>query len=159
MRLLTSTDLALRVLMRLSAEPDKRVNTDLMARELAVSRHHLQKIVQYLTQAGLVRTIRGVRGGVILARAPSEIRVGEVVRGHERDQSLVECFRADGGACRLLPHCRLRGMLAGAQTAFYQHLDRFTLADCFGAAHLPVAQRSTAERRPRSLPRRPLTRR
>ena len=30
---------------------------------------------------------------------------------HERDQPLVECFRADGGACTLLPCCRLRFIL------------------------------------------------
>jgi len=68
MRLLTSTDVALRVLMRLSAEPDEHISTDVLARELAVSRNHLHKIVQYLTHVGLVRTIRGARGGVMLAR-------------------------------------------------------------------------------------------
>jgi Rrf2 family nitric oxide-sensitive transcriptional repressor len=126
MRLLTSTDVALRVLMRLSAEPDEHVSTDVLARELAVSRNHLHKIVQYLTQVSLVRTIRGARGGVMLARPAREIRVGEVVRGHEQDQALVECFRPDG-VCTLLPRCRLRGMLAAAKDAFYRHLDQYTL--------------------------------
>ncbi len=68
MRLLTSTDFALRVLMRLSATPDAHVSTDALARELVISRNHLHKIVQYLTEAGLARTIRGARGGVMLAR-------------------------------------------------------------------------------------------
>lgn len=130
MRLLTSTDFALRVLMRLSATPDRHLSTDELARELVVSRHHLHKIVQYLTEAGLVRTIRGARGGVMLARPANSIKVGEVIRSHEHDQALVECFRPDGGACNLLPRCRLRGMLSAARNAFYQHLDRYTLADC-----------------------------
>ena len=99
MRLLASTDFALRVLMRLAATPEAHVSTDTLARELVISRNHLHKIVQYLTEAGLVRTIRGARGGVILARSASEIKVGEVIRNHEQDQALVECFRADGGAC------------------------------------------------------------
>jgi Rrf2 family nitric oxide-sensitive transcriptional repressor len=144
MRLLTSTDLALRVLMRLSAAPDEHINTDVLARELAVSRHHLHKIVQYLTEEGLVRTIRGARGGAMLAQPAGEIRVGEVVRNHEQDQALVECFRPDGGACTLLPRCRLRGMLASAKDAFYQHLDRYTLADCLAGSS------SSAHERPRS---------
>ncbi len=76
MRLLTSTDLALRVLMRLSAAPDAHLSTDALARELAVSRNHLHKIIQYLTEAGLVRTIRGARGGVMLARPADQIRIG-----------------------------------------------------------------------------------
>ena len=79
--MLTSTDLSLRVLMRLSAAPDEHVNTEVLARELAVSRHHLHKIVRYLTEVGLVRTIRGARGGVMLAQPASEIRVGKFIRG------------------------------------------------------------------------------
>ncbi len=129
MRLLTSTDLALRLLMRLSAAPDTHLSTEALARELVLSRNHLHKIVQYLADAGLVRTIRGARGGVMLGRPASEIRVGEVVRAHEEDQALVECFRPDG-ACVLLPCCGLRGMLAGAKDAFYRHLNQYTLADC-----------------------------
>ena len=148
MRLLVSTDLALRVLMRLAAAPDEHVSTDVLARELVVSRNHLHKIVQYLTEARLVRTVRGPRGGAKLARAAAEIRVGDVVRAHEEDQALVECFRLDGGACTLLPRCRLRGMLAAAKDVFYRHLDQYTLADCIGRATLP-APRSAGRKRPR----------
>jgi len=134
MRLLTSTDVALRVLMRLSIAPETHISTDTLARELVVSRNHLHKIVQFLTEMGLVRTIRGARGGVMLARPASEIGVGEVIRRNEQDQALVECFRADGGACTLLPRCRLRRMLAAAKSVFYQYLDQYTLADCFAGS-------------------------
>jgi Rrf2 family nitric oxide-sensitive transcriptional repressor len=138
MRLLTSTDFALRVLMRLAATPEEHVSTDTLARELVISRNHLHKIVQYLTEAGLVRTIRGARGGVMLARPASEIKVGEVIRNHEQDQALVECFRADG-ACTLLPRCRLRGMLDAAKNVFYKYLDQYTLAQCLAGPGLAFA--------------------
>ena len=150
MRLLTSTDFALRVLMRLSATPDTHASTDALARELIISRHHLHKIVQYLNEAGLVRTIRGARGGVMLARPAREIKVGDVVRSHEQDQALVECFRADGGACNLLPRCRLRGMLDGAKNAFYAHLDRYTLADCLAGPALTARGQPERKRQRRS---------
>jgi len=161
MRLLTSTDFVLRVLMRLSATPDTHASTDELARQLVISRHHLHKIVQYLTEAGLVRTIRGARGGVMLARPARDIKVGDVIRSHEQDQVLVECFRPDGGACMLLPRCRLRGMLDGAKNAFYAHLDRYTLADCLsGAATFVNAPAGRKGRRtlarsapPRRMPR------
>jgi Rrf2 family nitric oxide-sensitive transcriptional repressor len=152
MRLLESTDLALRVLMRLSAAPDRHFSTDVLSRELLVSRNHLHKIVQFLTEEGLVRTIRGARGGVMLARPATEIRVGAVVRGHEDDQALVECFRADGGSCTLLARCRLRGMLASAKEMFYRHLDQYTLADCLGGPLAPLAL--PAAKRPRRRARR-----
>ena len=89
MQLLFSTDLALRTLIRLSAEPERHLSTELLARELCVSRHHLQKVVQSLTDAGFLRTIRGVKGGVMLAKPPDEIRVGEVARHQEREQAIA----------------------------------------------------------------------
>jgi len=141
MKLLTSTDYALRVLMRLASTPETHMSIDALAHELAVSRHHLHKIVQFLTKVGLVRTIRGARGGVMLARPASQINLGAVIRRHEKDQALVECFRYDGGACTLLPRCRLRGILKAAKDSFYEHLDRYTLADCFVGPCPPARQR------------------
>ena len=152
MRLLTSTDFALRVLMRLAATPEAHLSTDALARELVISRNHLHKIVQYLTEAGLVRTIRGARGGVMLARPASEIKVGEVIRSHEQDQALVECFRPDGGACTLLPRCHLKGMLNTAKNGFYQYLDQYTLADCLAGEDLPAP---TKPRRKEARAKRP----
>jgi Rrf2 family nitric oxide-sensitive transcriptional repressor len=161
MRLLASTDIALRVLMRLSANPRAHLSTDALATELVVSRNHLHKIVQFLTELGLVRTIRGAHGGVMLARPANEIRVGEVIRSYEQDQALVECFRADGGACTLLPRCRLRGMLTAAKSVFYQHLNQYTLADCHAGLSSSIRSKGKGyrppDRRKRNIgsPRRP----
>ena len=140
MKLLTSTDYALRVLMRLASTPETHMSTDSLAHELAVSRHHLHKIVQFLTEEGLVRTIRGAHGGVMLARPAGEINLGAVIRRHEKDQALVECFRPNGRACTLLPRCRLRGIPKTAKDSFYGHLDRYTLADCFTGPCAPARQ-------------------
>ncbi len=129
MRLLMFTDFGLRALMLLAAAPEQHLSTEQLARELDISRHHLQKVVQELAAAGIVRTIRGVKGGVMLAHAPEDIRVGEVTRVMERNQPIVECFRADGGACKLSPRCKLQLALKNAQDAFYASLDTHTLAE------------------------------
>jgi Rrf2 family nitric oxide-sensitive transcriptional repressor len=138
MRLLASTDFALRLLMRLAADPARHRTTEDLAQAVGVPRNHLQKVVQALAEAGLVRTLRGAHGGVLLARPAAEIRLGAVVRRLEGGQALVECFRADGGACCLAPDCRLRGVLAGAREAFLGTLDRTTLADCLPASPEPA---------------------
>ncbi len=130
MRLLAATDAALRLLMRLGAEPACLRSTEELAIATGVPRNHVQKIVQDLAEAGLVRTRRGAGGGVLLAVAPSAIRLGAVVRRFEGGQALVECFRPDGGACCLSPDCRLRGVLGQARDAFLARLDATTLADC-----------------------------
>ncbi|HUZ62929.1 MAG TPA: Rrf2 family transcriptional regulator [Acetobacteraceae bacterium] len=130
MRLTSFTDFGLRALMRLAATPGALMTNDALAAALGVSRNHLAKVLQDLGAAGYVRTVRGVHGGVALAQPAGAIRIGDVVRRLERDQPMVECFRPDGGACCLMPDCRLRGMLATAHAAFMDSLNAFTLADC-----------------------------
>ncbi|MBP0464224.1 Rrf2 family transcriptional regulator [Roseomonas sp. PWR1] len=132
-RLLASTDFALRVLLHLGVDPARQQSTEALAAGIGVPRNHVHKIVQDLAEAGLVRTRRGAQGGVLLAVAPAEIRLGPVVRRLEAGQALVECFRADGGACCMASGCRLRGHLGAARDAFLATLDAVTLADCLGA--------------------------
>jgi Rrf2 family nitric oxide-sensitive transcriptional repressor len=140
LRLLASTDFALRVLMRLAAEPGLMRNTQVLSEQVGVPRNHLHKIVQDLVEAGFVRTLRGARGGVSLARPAAEIRLGAVVRHLEQDQALVECFRPDGGACCMSPDCQLRSVLRRAREGFLAVLDGVTLADCASrGAKLPAA--------------------
>jgi Rrf2 family transcriptional regulator, nitric oxide-sensitive transcriptional repressor len=134
MRLLASTDYALRVLMALGQRSaGETVNVETLAQSLGgLSRNHLHKIVQHLAALGIVKTIRGAGGGVTLMKSPREVRIGALVRALESDQPLVECFRADHGCCTLDPGCRLRPMLRKARERFYETLDDFTLADCLG---------------------------
>ncbi|MHA1559494.1 MAG: RrF2 family transcriptional regulator [Alphaproteobacteria bacterium] len=130
MQLASFTDYGLRVLMRLSGAPTEWFSTRQIAAEFAVSQHHLAKVVQDLGRGGFVRTQRGRSGGLALARPPQAITLGDVVRHLEQRFAIVECFRADGGACALQPRCRLKPLLAAAREAFMAELDRTTLADC-----------------------------
>ena len=130
MRLTAFTDLGLRAMMRLAGEPGRSFTTEEIASEFAISRHHLTKIVRDLARAGYVATQRGAAGGFRLARPAEKITLGDIVRTLEAGQALVECFRADGGACVLTPRCRLKRRLAGAQEAFLRALDGTTLAEC-----------------------------
>jgi Rrf2 family transcriptional regulator, nitric oxide-sensitive transcriptional repressor len=139
MRLLASTDIALRVLMLLAREPPgHHLSVETLARELGgLSRHHLHKIVQDLTALQVTRTVRGAGGGVMLAVPPEQVRLGTLVRQLEADQALVECFRATGCCCTLTPDCQLRFMLRDAGDSFYAQLEGHTLAEC-----LPLARPS-----------------
>ncbi len=130
MQLTAFTDFGLRALMRLAGEPERSFSTDEIAREFGLSRNHLIKIVGNLAAAGFVATRRGSGGGFRLARPADRITIGEVVRALESRYPLVECFRSDGGACKLMPGCRLKAKLAAAREAFFAELDGTTLAQC-----------------------------
>lgn len=94
-----------------------------------ISVTHLAKIAQWLASEGYVNAARGRGGGMMLARDPSDISIGDLLRKSESGSPLVECLREDGGCCALTPACGLLPVLAGAQEAFFAHLDRVTLAE------------------------------
>lgn len=129
MRLTSFTDFGLRALMRMASAPDRAFSTAELAQEFALSRNHLTKIIAALAQGGIVVTRRGGGGGATLARPPSHIRLGEVVRLLEAGQPLVECFMGEGVTCTVAGCCRLKARLRSAEEAFLADLDRTTLAD------------------------------
>jgi Rrf2 family nitric oxide-sensitive transcriptional repressor len=129
MRLLRSTDLALRVLMRLATiAEDATPTTREVAEAIAVPYTHTTKVVAELQRMGLVDARRGRGGGLSLTPAGRTASVGTVVRAFEGDGEVVDC---EGGAtpCPALPACRLRGALRGAQEAFFASLDPLTVSD------------------------------
>lgn len=130
MRLTSFTDYGLRVLMRLAGAPDRTFTAADLAAEFRISRNHLAKVISALAAAGLLETRRGGGGGAILARAPEDIRLGDVVEILEADQALVECFASGTNTCTLTAQCRLKARLAHAEAAFVADLNRSTLADC-----------------------------
>jgi len=129
MRLTQFTDFGLRALMILAGQAGRSFTTEEIAARAGVPRNHMVKIVRELARAGFVRTRRGKGGGFMLARDAAEITLGQVARRLEAGSALVECFRADGGDCRLTPGCRLRRHLEGAQEAFFASLDAVPLSD------------------------------
>lgn len=129
MQLTRFTDYSLRVLIHLANHPDALATVSELAALHDVSRHHLTRVVYELGLRGYVETVRGKGGGFRLARAPEDIRIGDVVRDMEPTFELAECFRPDGSRCMLLPGCGLKRMLTDAGRAFLDSLDRHTLAD------------------------------
>ena len=92
MRLTSFTDYGLRALMRIASDPERGFSTAELADEFDISRNHLAKIVQHLSEAGIVATRRGAGGGVTLAKPADSIKLGDVIRSLEEGQALVDCF-------------------------------------------------------------------
>lgn len=124
MKLTRYTDYALRVLLYLSARPERLCSISEMSRSYGISQNHLMKVVHDLGKAGFVASARGRLGGIRLARPPEEIIIGSVVRHTEDGFDLVDC-----GSCIIAPACGITGVLREALGAFMTVLDSHTLAD------------------------------
>ncbi len=129
MHLTKFSDYALRALLYLAVHHDRPVPIGEISRAYQVSPHIMVKVTQKLVADGLVRTVRGRRGGLALNRAPERISIGALVRRTETSWELVECFDRATNTCPIEPACELKGVLKRAQRAFVTVLDEYTLAD------------------------------
>ncbi len=129
MRLSAYSDYSIRVLTHTALRHPHRVTIDEVAETFDISRNHLVKVVHGLGQAGYLETYRGVGGGFTLARSPSEVRVGDVIRLGEQRDGVVDCEEEGNRSCRMFPACRLKAVLDEAAAAFFAVLDRYTLAE------------------------------
>ncbi|WP_286220704.1 RrF2 family transcriptional regulator [Marinobacter apostichopi] len=130
------TDYSLRVLIYLAVQGDRLATIQEIADSYEISKNHLMKVVHQLNKKGYIETIRGKKGGMRLLMAPTEIRVGVLVRETEQDLSIVECFTSKN-ACKIAPVCGMKGMFGDALEAFLQVLDKYTLADVIQDQHRP----------------------
>ena len=129
MRLTMQTDYALRMLIQLGVHNDRRVTVSETAETYRVSKNHMMKVAHRLCVEGFVKTVRGNGGGLRLAKRPSEINIGEVVRRIENDFSLVGCFEPRCEDCRITSACLLRSALRKGLKAFHDALSEYTLQD------------------------------
>ncbi len=128
MRLSLFSDYSLRVLM-FAALKREMFSISEVAEAYTISRHHLVKVVNYLAKLGYLETRRGRGGGIALGMPSEDIRIGMVVRRTEDTPFIVECFDKQHNTCPINGSCRLKGVLAQAENAFYEALDRHTLHD------------------------------
>lgn len=136
MRLLRSTDLALRVLMRLAVADGATPTTREVADGMEVPYTHAAKVVAELQHLGLLDARRGRGGGLALTEKGRTASVGAVVRTFEGEGDVVDC---EGSTpCPLNSGCRLRGALRRAQEAFYASLDPLTVTDMVASPTGPL---------------------
>ncbi|MDT9700075.1 Rrf2 family transcriptional regulator [Streptomyces sp. P17] len=136
MRLLRSTDLALRVLMRLAVADGSTPTTREVAADMDMPYTHAAKVVAELQHQGLVDARRGRGGGLALTEEGRTASVGAVVRSFEGDGDVVDCEGTT--PCPLHSACRLRGALRRAQEAFFASLDPLTVGDMVAAPTGPL---------------------
>jgi Rrf2 family transcriptional regulator, nitric oxide-sensitive transcriptional repressor len=129
MQLSAYSDYACRVLMHAALRNPERVTVDEVAGAFGISRHHLVKIVHDLGRSGYLETHRGTGGGFTLAMPPEQIRLGDIIRLGEETESVIECTDRRSRSCQIFPACQLKDVLNEAAAAFFEVLDRHSLAD------------------------------
>ncbi len=111
------------------AKTDKPLNT---TEELAAATHlplaTVRKLLKKLVDAHIVDSTRGVKGGYVLARAPSALTVADVINAIEGPIAVTQCT-GHGGGCSLSQGCDLKDNWNYINQVIGTVLQQLTLAD------------------------------
>lgn len=110
--------------------------TPRLMREIAasqgISEKYISRLMNPLNKAGFVRSIRGVKGGFVLAKNPADITLLAVVEAMEGRVAVVECV-TDKAFCAKSNDCLACEMWTGLSAEIRQAMAKVTLADLTAA--------------------------
>ena len=130
MQLTKFTDYSLRTLTYLALIPEGelcQVNDICIAYN--ISKNHLIKVVQLLSNEGIIDSVRGKGGGIRLAKKAEDINIGSLVRITEKN---LKPFNCSEPVCVISGSCVIPSAFSKAVDAYFSVLDTYSLKDFIG---------------------------
>ncbi len=93
-----------------------------------ISVKYLEQLILQLKKANLITSIRGAKGGHVLAKDPRQITIGHVFKIFETNKNMGGCF-CNQEDCRMADACRVRNVWQEAIETFYEKLESTSIAD------------------------------
>src|SRR5215210_6611969 len=135
MKISAQEEYGLRCLVQLATlgESESLTLNQIAERE-GISVANAGKLMWLLNKAGFVSATRGTKGGYILARAASEIRLNEVIKVLDADVLSKHCESYTGilDSCVHKGDCGIRPVIVGLHEIVENALSRITLAQLVG---------------------------
>jgi len=134
MKLSTRTRYGIRAILELATHYNEGpMQIKVIALRQAISIKYLEQLMAILKSAGFVKSVRGAKGGYILAKKPNQIRLNEVFTSLEGPVSTVECVQ-DESYCVRVADCMARQIWLQVQQAIMNVLQAITLQDLLDKA-------------------------
>ena len=134
MKLSTRTRYGIRAILDLAANHGKApLQTKVIAQRQAISVKYLEQLMTMLKSGGFVTSVRGARGGYLLAKPPDQIKISDLFRALEGPVITVECVE-NQNYCARVADCIARQLWAQIQQAIQTVLDSTSLQDLLDRA-------------------------
>ena len=129
MKISTKGRYGLRVLLDIAAHQGKGpvILRDISARQ-EISEKYLWQVINPLKAAGLVNSTRGAKGGYVLAKAPGDITLLEIVSILEGPVSVVDCVGTPD-KCERSGTCVTRGVWEKIESGIKDSMAKITLKE------------------------------
>lgn len=128
MKVSTKGRYALRMLLDLAEHKDEGfIALKDVAERQEISKKYLEQIVTLLNHSDILRTNRGYQGGYMLAKAPDQYTVGQILRITEGGLYPVSCLEDTTNQCERSQSCMTLPIWKGLEKAINDYLDGITL--------------------------------
>ncbi len=129
MKLSTRSRYGVRMLLDMALHiNDGAVRLGIIAERQDIPVKYLEQILIPLKKADYVLSVRGPKGGHMLAKPPEEITVGEIVKLLEGGLKLTKCSQ-NPEVCDRSSFCITRFLWKEATEAIHERLDAITFRD------------------------------
>jgi Rrf2 family protein len=158
MKLTKRGEYGLKALIDLAAQEDPQAATQIkdIAKRQQIPIKFLEQILLTLKNVGILRSRAGVGGGYYLAKEPSEITLGQVVRVLDGPLAPIPCVSQmayERCVCADEATCGLRLAMLDVRNAIADILDQTTLADVSTRVeHAQRAEKHPARRGTKAKP-------
>jgi Rrf2 family transcriptional regulator, iron-sulfur cluster assembly transcription factor len=135
MKISAQEEYGLRCLVQLANLADgESLTLPQIAQREGISTANAGKLMWLLNKGGFVRSTRGTKGGYVLARPASEIKLSEIIRVLDQDVLSKHCDSFTGvlDACVHHGDCGIRPVIVGLHEIVENALSQITLAQLVG---------------------------
>ncbi len=139
MKISAKLDYAMRLLVKLAANPDDIIQTAEVANTENVSLKFLHGICKQLKDANIVDTIVGPHGGIKLSRHPEKITFLEIYEVFMEDLRVVEPCK-EFSACVHLNACGIQSILQEGQMKMRSHFESIKLSHLLARNEYLISQ-------------------
>lgn len=128
MKLITrDTDYAIRALMYIACSKDAIVSVAEIEKKLKLPRPFLRKILQILQKKGILKSIKGNKGGFLLAVPAKKIFLADLMKIFQGRITLTECFLKKK-VCPNIKRCSMRHKIKNMEKIVVSELKKITIA-------------------------------
>lgn len=135
MKFTAQEEYGLRCLLQIAREPGEFMTITEIAKREGLSAAYVAKLMRVLRKAGLVKSIRGQKGGFRLAFRPEQIGVGDVLSslgGRLYSEDFCGRYKGHESICAHSLDCTIRSLWSTLDSAVQQALSGLTLANLMG---------------------------
>lgn len=133
MKISAQDEYGLRILLQIArAHPEEGLNLSQIGELENISQAYAAKITRSLRMAGFIQSIRGHKGGYILAMPPGEIHINQVLKslgGAIYDEKFCGQHSGNLSLCTNSVDCSLRSLWTILQLSMDKLLDQISIQD------------------------------